>query len=74
MFTSILKIIELSNSNLKVFKTDNHKVVNISNNKTHKTIVNLSNKLKNKKSEDLTFIKAIKEPICLIANTKKTFN
>ena len=61
---------------LKAFKVDNNKVVRVDS-RANKIVVNLSNKFINNKSKNLMYvlnIGAIKEPIFLIFNTKKTFN
>ena len=63
---------------LKAFKAGNNKVVK-SDNRANKTIINFSksNKLKNNKSKNLTYIlniKITKKPIFLTFNIKKIFN
>ena len=71
----MLKITKLSNLALKTFKANNNEVVKISG-KAYKIFKNLSKskKLKNKKSENLTYIKVIEKPIFLTFNAKKIFN
>ena len=75
----MLKIIELSKeSDLKVFKADDNKVVEVGD-KVNEMVKNSSKskKLKNKKSENLIYIQdigAIGKSIFLIPSTKKAFN
>ena len=58
-------------------KADNNKDVRDDGNKIDKTIVNLSNKLKNNKSKNIIYmpnIETMKKSTFLILNAKKTFN
>ena len=62
---------------LKVFRADNTKIVKGCNSKANKTILNLFNKSKNKKSRNWTCIpniKVIAELIFPTYNAKKSFN
>lgn len=73
LFILILKKIELLDSALKVFRTNNNKFVE-GINRANKTIVNL---FKNNKFRNLTYItniEAIKKSILLTLITKKIFN
>ena len=74
LYTFILKITRLFYLALKTFRADNDKIVEAGDSKTNETIVNLSNKSKNKQFENQTYIKAIKKSICLTFNVKKIFN
>ena len=70
----MLKITGLSNLALKVFKADNNKIVDNSDGRANKTVMN---SFKNNKSRNLICmpnIKAIRELIFLSTNAKKTFN
>ena len=61
----------------KVFRLNDNELVISNNGNINKIVVNLSNKLKNNTFRNLTYmlnIKAIKKPIFLIPNVKKTFN
>lgn len=58
---------------LKKFKTDDNKVVGVGG-RAYETFKNLSKNLKNKKSKNLTYIKAIRESTFLTFSTKKVFN
>ena len=62
---------------IKAFKANKNKFIKDDIDKTNQTVVNLSNKLKNNKSKNLTYmpnIRAMEESIFLIPNTKKTLN
>ena len=76
LFILILKTIKkFVNLILKVFKADSNEIV-LNNNKINKIIQNLSKskKLKNKKFQNLTYVKAIMKSIFLIFNNRKVFN
>ena len=64
----MLKIIKLSNLALKTFRANNDKFVRSDDNRANK-IINLSKNL-----AYMPNIEAIKKPIFLTLNTKKTFN
>ena len=68
-----MKIIRLSDLALKTFRTNNKKIVKVGGSKINKTVINLSNKLKNKKFENQIYIKVTKKPIFLIFHAKKVF-
>ena len=70
----MLKIIDLSNLALKIFKVNKNEIVLASNNRVNKMVMNLFN---NNKSRNLAYmpnIKAIKKSIFLILGIKKAFN
>ena len=70
----LLKIIELSNLVLKVFRADENKIVIIGGSRANRMVVNSS---KNKKSKKLTRVPNIKvtgKLNFLISSTKKVFN
>ena len=71
----MLKTTRLLNLFIKIFEVNNNEVMEISG-KADEIFKNLSisKKSKNKKSENPTFIKAIKKPIFPTFNTKKIFN
>ena len=72
--TSLLKTTGLSKSALKVFKTDDDKIVGSRDGRTNGIVVNLS---KNKKSRNLTYvlnIGLIEESNFLILDAIKAFN
>ena len=61
----------------KVFRADDNKVVkDVGSRRVNKTVVDssMSKRLKNKKSENLTHIKAIGESIFLTPSAKEAFN
>ena len=65
----MLEIAKLLNLALKVFKTDDNEIVIGDNDKTNKTVVNLSKNLMY-----MLNIGTIKKPIFLTPNAKKIFN
>ena len=67
-----MKTIESSDLGLKIFKINDIEIVEGSN-RANKIVVNLFNKLKNKKFGNQTLIRAIKKFIFLISNIKKFF-
>ena len=61
----------------KTFKAGNNEVVGDDSNRTNKTVVNLSNKLKNNKSRNsiyVLYVEVIKKPTFLTSNAKNAFN
>ena len=66
----MLKTIGLfKKSDSKAFKTDDNKIVDGGGSRTNKTVVNSSRNL-----TCISNIEAIREPIFLTSNAKKTFN
>ena len=65
---------KLLDSALKVFRVDDNEIIDNGSSETNKMVINSS---KNNKSRNLIYmpnIGAMKKPIFLISNAKKTFN
>lgn len=69
-------MIKLLNLALKIFRTNNNKIVKSGNSRANKIARNLFQfkKLKNNKSKNLIYIEVIRELIFLISDIKKIFN
>lgn len=68
----MLKMIRLFKLTLKIFKTNNNKVVEVSSNTTNEIVKNLSKfkNLRNTMFKITIYIRALKKLIFLIINTK----